>query len=146
MAKSPEKKEFLIPTDLSEVQRASAKVLFFLKPHDLGEPNLFDIRLCLEEALINAMKYGNRLQKDLKVRLSVEVDPGCEVRLTVEDKGTGFDVKKIEDCTRKENLFRNRGRGVYLIHQLMDDVKFNAKGNSVQMVKRLHGISSKCHS
>ena len=140
MAKNPEKKEFLIPTDLSEVQKASARVLAFLKPLDLGEPNLFDIRLCLEEALINAMKYGNRLQKDLKVRLVVEVEPGSELRFTVEDKGSGFDVKNIEDCTRKENLLKNRGRGVYLIHQLMDDVKFNAKGNSVQMIKRLHNV------
>ncbi len=144
MAKNPEKKEFLIPTDLSLVQKVSARVLSYLKPLDLGEPNLFDIRLCLEEALINAMKYGNRLQKDLKVRLSVEVDPGSELRFTVEDKGTGFDVKQLEDCTRKKNLLKNRGRGVYLIHQLMDDVKFNAKGNVVLMVKRLHNV--KCHS
>ena len=144
MAKNPEKKEFLIPTDLSEVQKASSKVLAYLKPLDLGEPNLFDIRLCLEEALINAMKYGNRLQKDLKVRLVVEVEPGSELRFTVEDKGPGFDVKNIEDCTRKENLLKNRGRGVYLIHQLMDDVKFNAKGNAVQMIKRFNSV--KCHS
>ncbi len=136
MAKNTERKEFQIPTDLSGVQKASAKALAFLKPLDLGEPCVFDIRLCLEEALINAMKYGNRLEKGLQVRLVVEYEAGREVRIAVEDQGSGFDVKSVEDCTQKKNLLRGHGRGVYLIHQLMDEVKFNAKGNRVLMVKR----------
>ena len=144
MAKGTEKKEFLIPTDLAEVQKTSAKVLSFLKPLQVGEACLFDIRLCLEEALINAMKYGNHLQKNLKVQLRVEADPGEEIRISVEDKGGGFDVKKLEDCTHQKNLLKNRGRGVYLIRQLMDRVQYNAKGNTILMVKRLH--SDVCHS
>lgn len=142
MAKDSEKKEFLIPTDLAEVQKASAKVLAFLKSRHVGEAALFDIRLCLEEALINAMKYGNKLQKDLKVFLRVEAGPD-EVRLTVEDKGGGFDVKNLEDCTRRENLLKNRGRGVFLIHQLMDQVRYNAKGNCLVMVKRKEAMAWK---
>ena len=83
------------------------------------------------------MKYGNALQKDLPVELDVEIDV-AEVRITVKDQGPGFDVSKIEDCTEEKNLYRNRGRGVYLIHQLMDRVRYNEKGNSLLMVKRIH--------
>ena len=108
----------------------------FLKPLSLGEAALFDIRLCLEEALTNAMKYGNRLREDLSVDLEVEATAD-ELRLTVQDQGSGFDVKKLEDCTEGKNLFRNRGRGVYLIHQLMDEVRYNKKGNQLVMVKSL---------
>ena len=61
----------------------------FLKPLLLSEAALFDIRLCLEEALINAMKYGNRLHEDLSVDLEVEAGPE-EVRLTVQDQGAGI--------------------------------------------------------
>ena len=137
MAKKTERREYFIPTDLSRVQKASSGILAFLKPLEIDEACLFDIRLCLVEALINAMKYGNRLQKNLKVRVRVEADPDREVRIRVEDKGAGFDVKSLEDCTRKENLLRNRGRGVYLIRQLMDRVQYNSQGNSILMVKRL---------
>jgi serine/threonine-protein kinase RsbW len=139
MEKSQEKKErkeFRVPSDLSEVQRASERVLEFLKPLALSEAYQFDIRLCLEEALINAMKYGNGLKRELDVRLDVEYDAGA-VRLSVEDQGSGFDVSAIKDCTDKENLLRNRGRGVYLIHKLMDEVRYNTQGNRVQMVKFL---------
>ena len=108
----------------------------FLKPMSLSEAVVFDIRLCLEEALINAMKYGNKLRGDLDVELEVEASPK-EVRLTIQDQGSGFDVKKLADCTDEENLFRNHGRGVYLIHQLMDEVRYNEKGNQLVMVKSL---------
>lgn len=130
------KKKFQVPSLLSEVQKTSEKVLSVLKPLALSEPLLFDIRLCLEEALINAVKYGNQLRADLKVRLEVECSDE-EVRIKVEDQGEGFDLNQIKDCTQEENLLNNNGRGVYLIHRLMDQVTYNAKGNSLLMVKFL---------
>ena len=130
------RKKFQVASDLANVQKTSQEVVSFLKPLLLSEAALFDIRLCLEEALINAMKYGNRLCGDLSVDLEVEAGPE-EVRLTVQDQGPGFDVKNLEDCTEEKNLFRNRGRGVYLIHQLMDEVRYNEKGNRLVMVKSL---------
>ena len=136
MKKGVTKKEFQVPSLLSEVQKASEKVLLFLKPLALSEASLFDIRLCLEEALINAIKYGNRLREDLVVKLEVECSED-EIRMTIEDQGEGFDPKNLKDCTREDNLLRNSGRGVYLIHQLMDQVIYNTKGNRLLMVKFL---------
>ncbi len=130
------KKKFQVDSDLAVVQKTSQDVLTFLKPLSLNEAALFDIRLCLEEALINAMKYGNELKKNIPVELDVESDSG-QVIITVKDQGPGFDPAKLADCTNEENLYRNRGRGVYLIHQLMDRVQYNEKGNSLTMVKML---------
>ena len=130
------KKKFQVISDLSNVQKTSQQVLLFLKPLSLTEAVQFDIRLCLEEALINAMKYGNRLRKDLRVRLEMEYGDD-EIRMTIEDQGEGLDLKNLADCTDKENLLRNHGRGVYLIHQLMDTVKYNSKGNCLIMSKAL---------
>ncbi len=136
MIESVTKKKFLVPSDLSEVQKVSAKVLAFLKPLDLSQAFLFDVRLCLEEALINAIKYGNSLRKDLKVALEVGYDD-TQVQIAVEDQGKGFDPKELKICTSEENLLRTRGRGVYLIHQLMDRAKYNSRGNRLVMVKFL---------
>ena len=128
------KKELQLPSEISQVQTASAEVLRFLKPVSLSDDKLFDIRLCLEEALINAIKYGNKLDKNTKVYLSVEYDREA-VRIVVEDKGQGFNPKSIRSCISDENLLNNCGRGVYLIHRLMDEVNYNDKGNRVSMVK-----------
>ncbi|MBI3315556.1 MAG: ATP-binding protein [Candidatus Omnitrophica bacterium] len=121
---------------MPEVQKASARVLSFLKPLRLNEGALFDVRLSLEEAVINAIKYGHCLDRGLRVRVVVAYDPK-KITLTVEDQGEGFDPKKVEDCTKKYNLAKPSGRGVYLIHQLMDKVRYNAKGNRLEMVKFL---------
>ena len=130
------RKKFQVVSDLAVVQKTSQEVLSFLRPLSLSEAAVFDIRLCLEEALINAMKYGNALRKDLEVQLEVEGSPE-EVRSTVQDQGPGFDPKKLPDCTQENNLYRNHGRGVYLMHQLLDEVRYNEKGNKLLMVKSL---------
>ena len=144
MKKSIAKKEFQVPSALSEVQDASGRVLSFLKPLALSESFLFDIRLCLEEALINAMKYGHKLQKELKVRIGVEYNDR-EVRISVEDQGEGFDPQKLVRCTEEANVLKNHGRGIYLIHQLMDRVCYNEKANAILMVKRLNREAGKQH-
>lgn len=136
MKENTVKKEFLIPSDLSLVQKSSADVLSFLGPLKLEESHIFDIKLCLEEALINAMKYGHKLRKELKVRLSVEYNDQ-EVRISIEDQGEGFDPAKLVCCTEGSNVLRDHGRGIHLIHQLMDKVHYNEKGNVISMVKRL---------
>lgn len=139
MKKNVERKEFRVPSDLSEVQKASADALAFLKPLGLGDAHEFDVRLCLEEALINGMKYGNRLDPAKPVIMDVEYDDD-EVRIRITDQGQGFDVRHFEDCTSEKNLFKTGGRGIYLIHQLMDEVRYNDKGNSLLMVKRLRSL------
>lgn len=136
MKKDRQQREYRVPSDLSEVQRASADILRFLKAAPLTESSLFDVRLCLEEALINAIKYGNRLCREKPVEVGVEHDSE-EVRIRVKDQGTGFDVGRLADCTQADNLLKTQGRGVYLIRKLMDRAEYNACGNELLMVKRL---------
>lgn len=36
----------------------------------------------------------------------------------------------------KDNLYSQHGRGIYLINQLMDEVRFKARGTEIQMKKK----------
>src|SRR3989338_3660275 len=136
--KNAAEKSWRVPSDLSEVQKASARVISFFKPLGLSDAYRFDIRLCLEEALINAMKYGNGLKREVPVELKAGFNDK-KIWLELEDRGKGFDVRKVGDCTRGENLLKGGGRGIYLIHQLMDEVRYNARGNSIWMTKSIQG-------
>jgi serine/threonine-protein kinase RsbW len=130
------KKEFRIASELAQVQKTSLEALEFLKPLTLDESNIFDIRLCLEEALINGIKHGNKYDPKLSVRLTVDADPE-RIFIEVQDQGTGFNPAGVEDCTTDENVFKSMGRGVFLIRNLMDEVQYNDKGNCLRMTKRL---------
>ena len=53
----------------------------------------------------------------------------------MEDQGKGFDRVALPDPTKDEHILRSHGRGVYLVHKLMDKVEYNEKGNKVKLVK-----------
>ena len=135
-------KQLSVASDLKNIRHAVDEIIIMLKGLQVDESDVFDIRLCLEEALINAIKYGNRFDKDLEVL----IDFACvndKINISVEDKGTGFDHNKVPDPTKEENLLMGSGRGVFLIKHLMDEVRFNKKGNRLTMVKHLKKIKEK---
>ena len=125
-----------IPSELKNVKEASAQILQSLLPFNLASYDLLDIRLCLEEALINAMKYGNKLNSDLPIEIDYSVDNGI-LKIIITDRGEGFDYKNLPDPILEENLQELKGRGIYLIRRLMDEVCFNDKGNQITMVKKI---------
>ncbi len=99
---------------------------------DTENSNLF---IALDEAFVNAIKHGNKFDANKIVRISAEVST-TEARFTIEDEGEGFNVAEIPDPTNPENLFKASGRGVLIIHNVMDEVKYNERGNRLTMVKK----------
>ena len=45
-------------------------------------------------------------------------------------------VAKIPDPRDPENLFKASGRGVLIIHNIMDAVQYNERGNRITMIKK----------
>ena len=129
-------KHISIPSRLSDIKEAVEEAIALLKRLKAEESDIFDIRLSLEEALINAIKYGNKLNEGLPVSVEISHN-GNKYTLAVEDKGEGFDYKNLPDPTKEENLLKSKGRGVFLIRHLMDKVEFNEKGNRIIMTKYL---------
>lgn len=95
-----------------------------------------NFRVSLMEALSNAMIYGNRRDPDKRVRVEVYLESGS-VTAQVSDEGPGFDPGQIPDPTLSTNRRRDRGRGLFLMRELMDEVRFNDCGNCVTLVLHL---------
>jgi serine/threonine-protein kinase RsbW len=94
------------------------------------------IELSLQEALANAVVHGAKEDPTKTVECLVACDEQRGVLIIVRDPGEGFDPGKIPSCTLGENLYSNHGRGIFLINQLMDEVKFRKNGTEIHMVKR----------
>ena len=99
---------------------------------NLENSNLF---VALDEAFVNAVKHGNKYDATKLVRITAEVST-IEARFTIEDEGEGFNVAEIPDPTDTENLFKTSGRGVLIIHNVMDEVRYNERGNRLEMIKK----------
>lgn len=128
---------FELPNDLQCIEDAVEFVVGRCEGCDQRERRLhFNLRVSLTEALSNAMIYGNRRDPSKRVRVEVVVR-GRALRLRVTDQGPGFDRDCLVDPTAPENLECPGGRGIFLMRQLMDEVRFNERGNAVTLILRL---------
>jgi serine/threonine-protein kinase RsbW len=124
----------IISSDPAEARRVQEEIESCLKSQRCSEHDIFSIRLALEEALVNAIKHGNHMDRSKKVHIAYHVLPErFEVHIT--DEGIGFDPYDVPDPTAVENLERPCGRGLMLMRYYMNEVSFNERGNSVRMVK-----------
>jgi serine/threonine-protein kinase RsbW len=96
------------------------------------QSNLF---VALDEAFVNAVKHGNKFDAHKLVRITADVS-SSEAKFTIEDEGEGFDVNSIPDPLDPENLFKASGRGVLFIYNIMDEVRYNDRGNRLTMIKK----------
>ncbi len=95
----------------------------------------FQVRVALCEALANAIIYGNKLDPNKRVDVSVHVDDS-RVLVEVEDQGDGFDPMMVPDPTSPGRIEATDGRGLFLIRQLADEVYHNDRGNAICMIMR----------
>jgi serine/threonine-protein kinase RsbW len=94
------------------------------------------IELALNEALANAVVHGCKADPTQIIECDVACDESRGMLIVVRDPGKGFDPATIPSPIMGENVFSNHGRGIYLINQLMDEVKFLKNGAEIHMIKK----------
>ena len=128
------------------------------KIHKIGlctRTELMNIRLALDEALVNAIIHGNleipsnakgnsleELQKfnhlvkdrgqelpfiSRKVKITSEITQDYAL-FSIEDEGKGFDWKSLPTELDDVELLANHGRGLFLIRAFVTNVEFNEQG------------------
>ena len=110
------------------------QLLSEIEANNYSAEEIFSVHLALEEAFINAVKHGNKMDSSKAVKIDYVISPE-KVEITMTDEGHGFDPKSIPDPRVGENLYKTEGRGLLLINSYMDEVNFNETGNRVHMVK-----------
>jgi anti-sigma regulatory factor (Ser/Thr protein kinase)/ActR/RegA family two-component response regulator len=130
-----EKIDFELPSDVSLMNGVLQYLIERVSRLGVIRPERSNLYIALDEAFVNAVKHGNKNDPSKMVRITAELSAN-ECRFTVEDEGQGFNVQEIPDPCDPENLFKASGRGVLLIYNIMDEVKYNERGNRLTMVKR----------
>ncbi|MFA5144315.1 MAG: ATP-binding protein [Candidatus Omnitrophota bacterium] len=124
------------PSEIGYIRKTSSEILNGLSRCKVTDDKLFEIKLCVEEAVRNAIVHGNKLDGKKLVKVSYWVD-GDRFIIEIEDAGEGFDPRKVPDPTVNSNMLKESGRGMFIIRKLMDKVDFNSKGNKIRMEKKL---------
>jgi serine/threonine-protein kinase RsbW len=124
-----------IPSDFAAGRDVQKRILDDVKRHGFDGQSHFAIQLALEEALINAIKHGNRFDPAKRVHIEARITPQ-RAEIIVEDQGPGFDRASVPDPTAEENLSKCSGRGILLIEAYMHEVQWSKKGRRLRMVRR----------
>jgi len=95
----------------------------------------FEIEMAMREALANAIKHGCGGDTTKHVHMFVNCSEQQGILIVIRDPGNGFDPQHLPDCTNEQNVYSNHGRGIYLINQLMDEVRFERNGAEIHMKK-----------
>ena len=151
----------LIPPLVLQVKQAA------LEMGVVDDTDAVRLAKALTEALRNAIFHGNLDLSMEQTRVTVEQGsswlsivreqpPYCdrrvhfratlsprEVQVVIGDDGPGFDVAHLPDVTADPSYLSSEGgRGLVLIDMFMDEVRFNATGNEITLVKHAMGIGT----
>ena len=93
--------------------------------------HLYLIRLGLHEALVNAVKHGNKFDSSKIIKVKRIITPHWWVWIIM-DQGQGM-VHEKRKFTLPKRIDSVSGRGLFLINECFDDVRWSPKGNKLQL-------------
>ena len=121
-----------LPSKHESITQLEALIEAVADKHQVSEDTFANMMTCLNEAVINAIVHGNKLDPDKTVFVNVEADSKRMI-WTITDEGEGFDYNNLPDPTAADRLEELTGRGVFILKHLADQCIFNAKGNEVEL-------------
>jgi len=158
-----EKRHFTFRSDELDIPSTVVHLTDRLVPMGFAKPSNVDvIAMAYHEALVNALEHGNLemdscLKEDFitgsdayfqllakrlrdphyasrKIDVVMDAMPDC-FEVIIRDDGTGFDPSRMPRIT-DASLSRHYGRGLAMIHMVMDEVSHNPSGNEIRMTLR----------
>jgi len=126
-------KQQYLPSEVASGYPILQELLGQLEDADWNQHDVFGVHLAVEEALVNAIKHGNRYDESKQVHIACKLAPDL-VRVEITDEGHGFDPADVPDPTADENLDNPSGRGIMLMRSFVN-IQYNDAGNQVTLEK-----------
>lgn len=89
-----------------------------------------NIMISVTECISNAIIHGNKGDKNKLVHLQLQMDED-QLKFIVQDEGDGFEFNLLPDPTAPENIEKPGGRGIFLIRNLSDELRFEDNGKTI---------------
>ena len=124
-----------IPSETAAGQVVQERIISILEANEYPPRGVFGMRLALEEAIVNAIRHGNKFSSEKSVVVSFQLTDD-QVTVIVEDEGEGFNPDDVPDPTDDDNLDKPSGRGIMLMQSFLSNVEYLGRGNKVLMELR----------
>ncbi len=130
------KLKITLSAERTAVDPVVQSVMELVRQEQCGAERQDSVELALTEALANAVVHGAKADPSKIVECDVICHEDHSMLIVVRDPGAGFDPASIPNPLQGEGVLADHGRGIFLINQLMDEVKFFKNGTEIHMLKR----------
>ena len=128
--------ELTVPARKDAVTPVVDRIMARAREMGCAKDKEHEIELALQEALANAVVHGCKEDPTQSVQITVGCDESKGMIIVVRDPGDGFDPANVPSPLIGQNIYASHGRGIYLINQLMDEVRYESGGTEIWMTKR----------
>jgi serine/threonine-protein kinase RsbW len=122
-----EKHILILDSKRTEVPKFESLLESVNKEFCLEAERFVNLQIASSEAVINAIVHGNKENPQKKVFTEISHN-SIAITVIIQDEGSGFDLSKLPDPTSEENIFKESGRGIFIIRSLVDE--FDCKSSS----------------
>jgi len=128
--------ELVIPSTADQIQVVEEKAERLARQAGFAEDECDNIAIAITEMVANAIFHGNKANaaKNVYVRFTLTIS---DFIISIRDEGEGFDPAGVADPLKPENLLKDRGRGIFIVRTLMDDLIITraSPGTEVVLIK-----------
>jgi serine/threonine-protein kinase RsbW len=129
-------KEIKIASKAENIRLVEKFIDGMCEEHKVNQDFYGNILIALTEAVNNAILHGNGNDPAKNIVVTCFVKDN-KLAFSVQDQGKGFDYNNLPDPTSPDNIEKPNGRGVFLMRNLADEVKFNDTGSKVELIFHL---------
>lgn len=97
------------------------------------EEKFANLQIAVSEAILNAIIHGNKENPEKNIFVKIEYDEN-KISIRIKDEGSGFDINKLPDPTKEENLYKEHGRGILIIKSIVDIFDCISDTNGTEIV------------
>lgn len=125
-----------VQPSLEGVRGATDKIKQFLTESGIADHSACEFEIALVEALNNIVSHSVKSNHELEISISIECLSN-HIRATITDNTFGFEWEEVPDLPEE---FEESGRGLFLLHQLVDGVE-NFKGANTNILRLTKSLS-----
>jgi serine/threonine-protein kinase RsbW len=123
----------VLPSDRKEISKFESLLVEINNEFGMAMEKFINFQIAASEAIVNAIVHGNKQNPAKKVYVEVTTDDE-KLEMKIRDEGEGFDVSKLPDPTDESNLYKESGRGVFIIRSLVDEFYIESNTAGTKMV------------
>lgn len=123
----------VISSDFANLPKVEQFTVALCKRAKLNDDQSDNMAIAITELVNNAIIHANKQNPEKNVTIRVRYKENCVV-VSIIDEGPGFNPQQVANPTDPQNLWKQNGRGLFLVRNLIDEVEINPSPEGTEII------------